>query len=179
MFHLRSETENDYLSIDKIIKEAFLSNSLSNHKEQILVRLLRNEFDYNPDFSIVAESDEQLIGFLKLTKIQIQSTTKRLKALALAPLVVSPVAQGKGVGSALMHEAHKRATDAGFSLIVLVGDPSYYDKFGYFPSEDSGLKLPYDLPKEYCLMKWLTQNTVVFQRGTKVVYPNAFTTYKN
>ena len=37
----------------------------------------------------------------------------------------------RGIGGALIREAHIRLKDAGETLAVVLGDPAYYGRFGY------------------------------------------------
>lgn len=59
-------------------------------------------------------------------------------ALLLGPLATLPELKGAGVGSALMHKAIAEAHRLGHGAILLVGDASYYGRFG-FSSEKTGL----------------------------------------
>ena len=62
-----------------------------------------------------------------------------MEQLILAPLAVTPDRQGRGIGGALIRAAHTAAEQAGYSLIVLVGHPTYYPRFGYRPASEFGL----------------------------------------
>ena len=60
-------------------------------------------------------------------------------ALAVAPLCVAPSRQGEGIGSALMDELIRRAEAAGWPLVLLLGNPHYYQRFGFKPSGPFGI----------------------------------------
>lgn len=60
-------------------------------------------------------------------------------ALAVAPLCVAPFRQGEGIGSALMDELIRRAEAAGGPLVLLLGNPHYYQRFGFKPSGPFGI----------------------------------------
>jgi len=72
--------------------------------------------------------------------------TPSVKACVLAPLAVSPSFQHQGVGTALVRESLQRLTDDGFDLVVVLGEPSYYGRFGFDPKLAQNLKTPYDGP---------------------------------
>jgi putative acetyltransferase len=57
-------------------------------------------------------------------------------ALALGPLTVRPGHQRRGVGSALVHAVLGAADALGEPLVVLLGDPAYYSRFGFRPAAD-------------------------------------------
>ncbi|HEX2850790.1 MAG TPA: N-acetyltransferase [Acidimicrobiales bacterium] len=61
---------------------------------------------------------------------------------AIAPLAVAPAHQGAGVGSALMTEVVRRADAGGFPLLVLLGNPAYYGRFGFEPAGPLGIVYP-------------------------------------
>ncbi len=63
-------------------------------------------------------------------------------ALLLGPLAVDQAAQSEGVGSGLMRLAIARASMIGHTSIILVGDPEYYDRFGFSADRTSGLVMP-------------------------------------
>jgi predicted N-acetyltransferase YhbS len=57
----------------------------------------------------------------------------------IAPLCVSPKAQGNGIGTALMQEALRQADAQGWPLVVVLGNPSYYGRFGFEPAGPLGI----------------------------------------
>jgi predicted N-acetyltransferase YhbS len=52
-------------------------------------------------------------------------------AVMLGPLAVSPELRGLGYGKALMWHSMAQSRLQGHSRIVLVGDPEYYNQFGF------------------------------------------------
>lgn len=53
------------------------------------------------------------------------------EALLLGPIAVHPTHQGEGLGGFLIREAIQRAKAQGWKRTILVGDPSYYRRFGF------------------------------------------------
>lgn len=72
--------------------------------------------------------------------------------LAIAPLAVRPTRQRQGVGSSLMREVLSRAERAGARLVLLLGDPGYYRRFGFEPAGASGIVHPPGAPDDPHLM---------------------------
>lgn len=62
--------------------------------------------------------------------------------VAVAPLAVEPGHQGSGVGTALMQELLKRAEQVGWPVVLVLGDPLYYGRFGFEPSAPLGFTYP-------------------------------------
>jgi len=52
----------------------------------------------------------------------------------VAPVCVAPGHQGRGIGTMLMRDMISRADARGWPLLVLLGDPAYYGRFGFVPA---------------------------------------------
>lgn len=65
-----------------------------------------------------------------------------VSALLLGPLAVDPSAAGCGIGAALMRHAISEARRLGHGAILLVGDPEYYERFGFTAEKTGALAMP-------------------------------------
>ncbi|MFD2184722.1 GNAT family N-acetyltransferase [Rhodoplanes azumiensis] len=63
-------------------------------------------------------------------------------ALLLGPLAVDPDRQSEGIGAALMRRALAEAARRGHAAVLLVGDASYYARFGFSAVATGGLTMP-------------------------------------
>jgi predicted N-acetyltransferase YhbS len=167
------ETPNDYDKVAKVISSAFESISYSDHKEHLLVARLRNSDAFIPELSIVAKTENEIIGHILLTKIKIKNKQSTFDSLALAPVSVKPIFQNKGVGSGLILEAHRKAKALGYHSIVLLGHADYYPRFGYVLASKFEITLPFDAPEENCMVIELVKDGLKEVSGT-VEYPEAF-----
>ncbi len=61
---------------------------------------------------------------------------------AVAPLAVRRRTRVVGVGGALITELIDRAEVGGLPLVVLLGDHTYYPRFGFEPAGPLGIVLP-------------------------------------
>lgn len=61
-------------------------------------------------------------------------------ALLLGPVAVHPIAQGEGLGAALIRDTTARAAELGFARVLLVGDAPYYGRFGF--ERLQGVRMP-------------------------------------
>ena len=69
----------------------------SDHREQYLVERLRNSDTFIPELSLVAEIDNQIVGYILLSKISILGNNKYIHtSLAMAPVSVLQKFQSKG-----------------------------------------------------------------------------------
>ncbi|MFD1292593.1 GNAT family N-acetyltransferase [Lutibacter holmesii] len=170
---IRKETEIDFENVFNLIKKAFESEKLSDHKEQFLVERLRKSNAFISELSIVAEINEEIIGHILLTKLKIKNKVSVFESLALAPVSVLPKFQRKGIGEKLIVAAHKKASELGYKSIVLLGHTDYYPKFGYKQADKFGIVFPFEAPKENCMVKELVENGLNGVSGC-VAYPKEF-----
>lgn len=149
---LRQETQADYDTVFKIIEEAFITEDYSDNTEQHLVGRLRSSKAFIPQLSLVAEADSEIVGHILLTKIQIKNENESFESLALAPVSVKPSHQKMGIGGQLIKKAHVIAKELGYKSIVLLGHAEYYPKFGYQLCSNYNIKIPFEVPKENCVV---------------------------
>ncbi len=165
----------DYEAVHHLIEMAFRLLDLSDHKEQFLVERLRNSNAFIPELSLVAVYKNEIIGHILLTKIKIKNEGKEFNSLALAPVSVLPKFQKKGIGSMLIENAHQIAKQMEYKSVVLLGHQNYYPKFGYVQADSFGIELPFDVPKENCMVIELVKNGLKNVSGM-VEYPKEFNT---
>ncbi len=171
--NLRTETEQDRPRVAEIIEAAFRDDPHGDHSEHHLVARLRNAPGFIPDLSIVAEVGGALRGHILLTPIRIADGSQEHPSLALAPVSVEPGHQSRGLGGALIEEAHHRARQLGHGSVVLLGHPAYYPRFGYRRASEFGIALPFEVPGEYCMALELKAGALEGVSGT-VRYPPEF-----
>ncbi|MCB1519858.1 MAG: N-acetyltransferase [Hyphomicrobiaceae bacterium] len=82
---------------------------------------------------------DRLVAALRMTEVTVAG---RPGALLLGPVAVAPDLKGNGYGRALIKSAIDAARGAGKSLVVLVGDVSYYGRFGFASALPNRLSLP-------------------------------------
>ena len=80
---------------------------------------------------LVAMSEDEIVGHVLFSRLFVENGTDRFPAVALAPLSVKPKRQDSGIGTALVEAAHALLKDAGETLSIVLGEPSYYGRFGY------------------------------------------------
>ena len=104
--------------------------------EATLVGLLRADAAWIPELSLVACVGDEVVGHVVCSRADVGGAP----ALVLGPLSVHPDHQGRGVGSALVHAVLGAADALGEVLVVLVGDPRYYSRFGFVPGVSLGVE---------------------------------------
>jgi putative acetyltransferase len=136
----RAETPKDSVNVGAVLDEAF---GAEKHVAE-MVRLIRESPNYAPQYSVVAEKESKIVGYVMLSRVELEDGNNLHQALTLSPLAVTPSEQGSGIGGRLIREVAQAADNAGEQLIVLEGSPDYYPRFGFRPAGDIGISI--DLP---------------------------------
>lgn len=171
--NIRKETSADHKHVFTLITKAFSALEHSDHKEQFLVERLRNSTAFIPELSLVAEIDNRIVGYILLTRIYIKNGSGEWPSLALAPVAVDPDFQGLGIGGKLIMAAHRIAAESGHKSVILLGHAEYYPKFGYVPTVNFGISLPFEVPAENCMAVELVPKGLEGVSGT-VEYAHEF-----
>lgn len=95
--------------------------------------------------SLVAEVDGDIAGHVIFTHCGVDGATSG--ASLLGPLAVTPSRHGRGIGSALVRAGLKLLEDANVPLVLVLGDPAYYGRFGF--EAEANVNAPYPLPAEW------------------------------
>ncbi len=165
--HIRTETADDFDAIDRVVAAAF-----ERPNEAKLVRLMRETEFYVPDLAFVAEDDGEILGHIMLSYTDLDGSPVP-RVLSLAPLAVRPDRQNDGIGDALTRFALNAADERGEPLVVVLGHPNYYPRFGFQPARQHGIEPPDPaIPDEVFMVVRLRAYDPQI-RG-RVVYPSAF-----
>jgi putative acetyltransferase len=106
---------------------------------ELETRIVRDVRDDEGSFALVAAEGEDVIGHVQFSRGWIGVTP----VVALGPIAVSPERQGGGIGSALVRGGLDAARWRGEKVVMLLGDPNYYRRFGFRPALPLGLRNPY------------------------------------
>jgi len=170
-FEIRPERPEEKSVIWGINRLAFGGESEPN-----LVDKIRESTGFIPQLSLVALRRGQIIGHILFSLIEIASDDRPdqpMPALALAPMAVHPDFQNQGVGSALVRRGLEVSRDLGHAVVVVVGHPEYYPRFGFSSARAKGLEAPFPVPDEAFLAIELVPGSLQGIKGM-VVYPSAF-----
>jgi len=137
--------------------------------EADIVDALRGTEAWLPDLSLVAEDDTVIVGHALLSLVRLDTGPE---LLSLGPMAVLPGRQRAGVGSALVRQGLERARSTKYPLVVVLGHPDYYPRFGFRPARPYGIETPYDAPDE----AWLALALPAYDEHVRgiVLYPPAW-----
>jgi putative acetyltransferase len=166
---IRPEGPLDLPAIGALVERAF-----GDRAEAALVELIRASPNYVPELSLVAETDESVVGYVMLSYTELRDTPRTHRVLTLSPIAVKPAAQRRGIGSALVRNVLQLAEHHGQPLVCLEGDPKYYGRFGFTDAREFGIQfdLPDSAPRDAGQIFKLTGYDSSIKG--RVVYPPAF-----
>ncbi|MBN1761926.1 MAG: N-acetyltransferase [Methanomicrobia archaeon] len=169
MIHIRPEKPDDIESIDELTRLAFEGEDEAN-----LTAAIRASDYFIPALSLVALDDtDQTVGHILFSPITIESSERSVEALALAPMAVLPEYQNRGIGSLLIQHGLAACKKLGYTIVVVVGHPEYYPRFGFKPARDYGLEVPFEVPDEAFMVCELVPGALKNVQGV-VKYSPAF-----
>jgi len=90
--------------------------------------------------SLVAEQAGQVVGHILFSDLPIITGAGMVPALALAPMAVLPDFQNQGIGSALVRSGLDECRQQGHKIVVVLGHPHFYPRFGFSPKLASHLE---------------------------------------
>ncbi|BCJ77564.1 N-acetyltransferase [Catellatospora sp. IY07-71] len=136
---IRREEPADVAAVRALTEAAFAPRyAPAPQVEAGLLDELRTDEGWLPALSLVAVDGGEVVGHVVCTRGHVGDRP----ALGLGPLSVRPDRQRSGVGSALMHAVLGAADALGEPLVLLLGDPDYYSRFGFRPAQELGVVPP-------------------------------------
>jgi putative acetyltransferase len=164
MIVIRAETTKDQAAIRRVNELAF-----ARRNEADLVDALREKAA--PIVSLVAALDEKVVGHIFFSPVTIESETAAFTAMGLAPMAVLPEYQNQGIGSHLVREGLKECERHGHEIVVVLGHPAYYPRFGFKAASLKGLRSEYDVPDEVFMVTELKPDALAGRKGLVKYHP--------
>ncbi|MGW4702568.1 GNAT family N-acetyltransferase [Streptomyces sp. NPDC004285] len=160
----RPETAEDVEAVHALVAAAFGSGA-----EADLVEALRVDDAWLPGLSYVAEApDGTVAAHALITRCLVDGAP----AAALAPVSVAPAYQRTGAGQAVVRAVLDAARLRGEELVLVLGHPEYYPRFGFVRASEYGIKPGFEVPDE-AMMALVLDGSAAVPRGT-LAYPAPF-----
>jgi predicted N-acetyltransferase YhbS len=118
--------------VEKLLDDAFGAD-----RRQRTAYLLRKDMPVIAHLSFAVTDHYPVIGSIQCWPVSIGDAP----LILVGPVAVSPDRQGQGIGRRLMHAA-LAAVQTGDALMVMIGDPEYYGRFGFHAEGTGGWILP-------------------------------------
>jgi putative acetyltransferase len=161
---IRGETASDRAAVLAVNAAAF-----GGEAEAELVARLWDDGDAL--FGFVAEAAGRVVGHVLFSQLPIAAGQGIIPAAALAPLAVLPAWQRRGIGAALVRRGLATCRERGIAAVVVLGDPAYYERFGFRAETARGLETPWSGPHLMALE--VTAGAMAMGSGM-ASYPPAF-----
>jgi putative acetyltransferase len=129
---VRRESPADWSRVEEVVRDAF-----GQADEARLVARLRS---VEGVLSLVSVVDGIVVGHVMFSPIKARVGSLSFAACGLAPIAVARDWQRRGVGSALITAGIEKLRRVGVGLIVVLGHPSYYPRFGFVAATPLGLE---------------------------------------
>jgi putative acetyltransferase len=156
---------------DRPAVRAIHEASFGRPDEAGLVDALRQRRDTY--LGLVATDDDAIIGHIAFSPATLHCYNALYPLLALGPMAVAPSHQRQGVGSALVREGLAACRGLGHDLVVVLGHPAFYPRFGFVPGRPRGVMTEYPVPDEVFMVAELTPGALFNRRGV-VYYASEF-----
>lgn len=135
MVLIRVEQPSDHRVVADLVKAAFCSAL-----EARMIDAIRASPHYVRELSLVATEDDVVVGHVMLSYVTLEPSESEV--LQLGPMAVTPARQRQGIGSKLVRAALAAADERGEPLVLVLGHPDYYPRFGFRPSRELGIEPP-------------------------------------
>lgn len=161
---IRPETAADASAIFHVHQRAF-----GRENEARLVNTLRAENAII--LSLVAQVAETIAGHILFSPVTISDGATAWPAVGLGPVAVLPEWQQQGIGSTLIRAGLAELTARGYNVVIVLGHPDYYPRFGFRPTQPYGIRWEMDVPAEVFMLAELTPGALCGRRGVVSYHP--------
>jgi len=154
---IRNERSTDIAARERLLDAAFGPARFAKASERLREDRLPAE-----GLSFIASEGRRVIGTARLWDISIGNGSR---ALMLGPVAVAEDCRSQGLGGALVRRAIQAARKLGHDAIVLVGDPEYYERFGFSGAKTRDLWMPGPFERRRLLGRELVAGALDGARG--------------
>lgn len=128
---MRLETRDDYLEVEKLVRNSFWNIYRPGAFEHYIVHKLREDESFIADLAYVMEIDDEIVGHINYSKGYIDYENERVDAVVLGPLSIHKDFQNQGLGSRLIEYTLDLAKNQDIAYVFVIGDENYYHRFGF------------------------------------------------
>jgi putative acetyltransferase len=147
VIEIRAERPEDIPFIQQVHQQAFHPRL----NEARLVELLRQANKISQ--SLVAIAQGQVVGHVMFSPITFVPDDPSIHGLGLAPMGVLPEFQRHGIGGKLIVQGLQACKQNGCDLVVVLGDPRYYARFGFLRARNYQLQNEYHVDEEFMVIE--------------------------
>jgi putative acetyltransferase len=154
MVEIRPERPTDYADVYQVNAQAF-----GRTNEAELVDNLRPVVQ--PYISLVAELEGHVVGHIFFSPVSIESQAGSQTAMGLGPMAVLPAYQHQGIGTELVQAGLETCRQRGHRLVIVLGHPGFYPRFGFIPAGSLGLRFHEPVPENTLMLLELSPGKLI------------------
>jgi len=147
---------------------SFIDRIRMRKNETNFVRELKDKDEFV--HTSVIDRNGDINGLVFYSRLKLMTDNVINNALVMAPFMVDPIWQGQGLGAELIRQSHAQLIEQKERLVFVLGEESYYGRFGYSRETASTYQGPYQGPF-LLACKWSDE----FPSTGNLIYPDAFT----
>jgi putative acetyltransferase len=155
---IRAEQPGDEVAVADLNDAAF-----GGTDESRLVAALRRSG--HAMISLVAAARGEVVGHVLFTPVMVDTSGPTIAAMGLGPMAVAPGWQRRGIGSSLVKAGLEECARRGCEIVVVVGHPHFYPRFGFGPAHILGLRSEYTVPDDVFMAMELRAGALMGRAG--------------
>jgi putative acetyltransferase len=97
-------------------------------------------------------SEPRVVGHALFSPAVIATADGEVPVVALGPMAVHPDRQRRGIGTRLLEHGLALLRQAGHGIVVVLGHPDYYPRFGFRAASTFGVRCTWAVPDEAFMM---------------------------
>lgn len=146
--HIVSERPGDDVAIEALLDHAFGPGRFAKSSERV-----REVAEFRPDLSFCAWDGDRLVGSVRMWKVHVGG----VPLIFLGPLAVEADQRKHGTGGMLVQRACQACEAAGYPVVLLVGDPPYFQRFGFSVEMTGAVRMPSPVDQRRVLARGATE----------------------
>ena len=158
-FTFRLEIEEEYRTVENLIRESFWNIYRPGCSEHYVIHVLRSDPAFVKELDFVMESNGVIIGQNMFMKTVIDSDDgKTVPVLTMGPICIRPELKRRGYGRALLDYSLQKAESLGYGAVLFEGNIRFYGKCGINYASEFGIRyhgLPEGADSSFFLCKEL------------------------
>lgn len=155
-------------SDDETAVRALLQAAFGGDAEADLVDALRRA--ESVVLSLVAVEADAILGHILFSRLTVAPPNDRRRAVCLAPVAVRPDRQRFGIGTRLVRDGLAALEARDEDMVLVLGDPGFYARFGFRPGRPDRMITPYPVPEN----QWLVLGDRPLPIRLTIGYPPPF-----
>ncbi|MBP5631808.1 MAG: N-acetyltransferase [Clostridia bacterium] len=144
---IRPEREEDYRTVENLIRESFWNVYRPGCSEHYVIHVLRNDPAFVKELDFVMEKDGKIIGQNMFMRTVIDADGGgTVPVLTMGPICIAPALKRKGYGRFLLDRTLEKASQLGYGAVLFEGNIGFYGNCGFTYASKFGIRY-HDLPE--------------------------------